>query len=605
MTELMYQRFFNYSDEILCIADFDGNIVNINDTFCRMIGFSKDELLSRKFIELIHPDDTEKTINEMKRQLHGKSTEGFENRYIDVDGNARLFSWKAHPNTEERLIYAIARDVTEERRNMSRYIQLHQAITDNVIYARTNSQGVITEVNDKFCDISGYDRTELLGKTHHIVNSGEHPKEFFVKMWQTISSGKTWIGPITNRRKTGELYYVKSIISPMFDMNGNIDAYMAIRFDITDRIEYQHELQKILQILNETSAIAKIGGWELNVETSRLSWTDETFKILGVTKQNNQTPILADGLELFTSLHKPIIDNAVSRAIEFGEPYALELQAQSSNGDLKWIFTNGQAHYENGKVVRLSGTIQDIHDKKITELKYNQERQKSIQNAKFAALGELAASIAHEINNPLGIISGYTELLKFQNDLKGEEKLDHILKSCERITHIVKNLKRFSRSEDMPVKSKINLTEIVKESISLTLPKMKRSLVSYSEELLEKAFINGNDIEIEQVVINLINNAIDAIQDNGERWIKISITDQQSHFMLQVVDSGNGITKPLQIKIFEPFFTTKDVNSGTGLGLSVVKGIVEDHNGTIEIDNKNPNTCFNVTFPKYQEVHNA
>lgn len=594
----MYQRFFNYSNEVLCISDFDGNIVDINDTFCRLLGFSKVELSSRKFLELIHPDDMQKTLDEMNSLLNGNTTESFENRYLDAHGHVYWFSWKAYPNLEERNIYAVGRDITEERLSMSRYAQLYETITKNVIYARTNKQGVITEVNEKFCDISGFERTELIGKTHQIVNSGEHSKDFFVDMWRTISSGNTWNGAIINKRKTGELYVVESIISPMRNMNGDIDSYMAIRFDITDRIEYKNQSQKILNILNETSAIAKIGGWELEVDTGHLSWTDETFKILGVPKTENQTPVLPEGLQLFIDEHKPIIDNAVARAIEHGEPYALELKSQSPSGETKWIFTNGHAHYEDGKITKISGTIQDIHDKKITEVKYNQERQKSIQNAKFAALGELAASIAHEINNPLGIISGYTELLQLQDELSSDPKLDKILKSCERIAYIVKNLKRFSRSDDIPIKSPINLTDIVEEAVSLAAPKMKRDLISYSEDLVRNAVILGNNIEIEQIVINLINNAIDAIHSSEERWINIRIVELGEYFKLEIKDSGYGIPRQVQEKMFEPFFTTKDANKGTGLGLSVVRGIIEDHNGTIDLDNTQPNTCFCITFPK-------
>lgn len=592
----MFERFFNYAGELFCIADFDGRFIEVNDAFVNLLGYSKEELTTKKFLDFIHPDDLDATLLEMKNNISGDETNGFENRYIDIQGNRHVLNWRAYPDVKSGVIYAIARDVTAERAANNNFQQLEKALRDNIIFAKTDIKGRIKEVNDKFCEISGYERSELIGKTHKVVNSGEHDKSFFNNMWKTISSGKVWTGAITNRNKEGNLYFVESIIAPIYKPDGEIDSYIAIRFDITERIEYKAESAKILNILNETGRIAKVGGWELEVETGILSWTDETFKILGVEKKESQSPVLPEGLELFTDEYKPIIDEAVARGITHGESYALELQALTPQGDVKWIFTDGKPNYKDGKIVTLSGTIQDIHDKKITELKYNKERQKSIQSSKFAALGELSASIAHEINNPLGIISGYAELLKYKGDGSNDDQLDAILKSTERISYIVKNLKRFSRTDGVPTKQKVELIGLIEEALSLVTPKIKRSLIKFNTELTDTAEIWGNEVEIEQVIINLINNSIDAVSLQENSWVKLSAFKSKDCVELTFEDSGEGIPEHIQLKMFEPFFTTKDVNKGTGLGLSVVKGIIDEHNATIEVDNSLSNTCIRVKF---------
>jgi PAS domain S-box-containing protein len=594
----MFERFFHYSNELLCIASLEGRFLYINDAFVKLLGYSKEELLSRKFLDFIHPDDIDKTLDEVKGLSQGVTTVNFENRYLDVNGVTKVLSWKSTIDEYTGWIFAVARDITAEKNAVSNYFQLYSAITNNVIFAKTNNKGVITEVNEKFCNISGYSEKELLGKTHKVVNSGVHDKSFFKDMWQTISSGKVWTGAITNRRKNGSLYFVESVIAPIVDINGRIESYMAIRSDITERVEYKEESLKTLSILNETSAIAKVGGWELDVETGVLSWTEETFKILGVEKKQGRSPILPEGLQLFVDEHKPIIDEAVKRAMEHGEPYSLELQAQTPKGEVKWIYTDGRANYVDGKIKTLSGTIQDIHEKKLAEIKYNQERQKSIMSSKFAALGELSASIAHEINNPLGIISGYTELLKYQGNLGEDEKLDAILKSCERISYIVKSLKRFSRSDETPKKSAINLTEIVKEALSLTSPRAKRNLTRIAFEEQGNFMIWGHDIEIEQVVINLINNAIDAVSEREERSIALNVSAESEKVVFTIRDSGGGVPDEVLVKMFEPFYTTKDINKGTGLGLSVVKGILDSHNATIEVVNTDTGALFTLTFDR-------
>ena len=121
---------------------------------------------------------------------------------------------------------------------------LMRALNNAAIITETNLQGVITYANDKFCDISGYRRQELLGSKHNIVNSGTHSDEFFCKMWQTISRGQVWFGEICNRKKTGELYWLQATILPIFDVNsGIIYKYVAIRFDVTERKKEEEALQ--------------------------------------------------------------------------------------------------------------------------------------------------------------------------------------------------------------------------------------------------------------------------------------------------------------------------------------------------------------------------
>lgn len=128
---------------------------------------------------------------------------------------------------------------------------LRYAIDEHAIVAITNLSGVITFINDKFCDISQYTRDELLGKTHQIVNSGHHPKSFFVKMWETIARGETWRGEVCNRAKDGSLYWVDTTIVPYVDSSGKVIQHIAIRTDITGRKQTEHELIQANRELEE------------------------------------------------------------------------------------------------------------------------------------------------------------------------------------------------------------------------------------------------------------------------------------------------------------------------------------------------------------------
>ena len=596
----MFERLFHISVDIQCVASTDGYLKIVNPAFTKALGITAEKLLSTPFLDLIHIDDYDKTAKAIKILDLGESISNFENRFKHSDGSYRLFAWFFSVDIETGLIFGSARDVTDSKYTKNKLNQIHRSLNAQSIVAVTDSDGTITEVNDAFCNISGFGRAELIGQNHRILNSGVHPKSFWEEMWMTISSGKTWSGLIENKAKNGDNYFVFSIISPLFDNQGKVESFLAIRHDMTDMIKLKSTLAHTIETLNQTSSIAKVGGWELDIESGELTWTDETFKILDVEKKSDSHPILPEGLELFTPEGKHIVENAVQRAIEFGESYSLEVQAQTAKGKVFWVYTNGEPIYVDGKIVKLSGTIQDINFRKEIEINYELERVKSIQQSKLASLGELSAGIAHEINNPLAIIMGNLGIIKqFINDPeKIEERVFKISKSCDRINQIVKNLKKFSRASDEAKHETIVFQNVVEEAISLAEFKAKEFQTPITLVSNSNCSILCNEIELEQVIINLINNAIDATKDLKDRWVKVSIEESSEFVELRIWDSGRGIPLDVQEKIFDPFFTSKEVGEGTGLGLSITKGIVENHNGTIEIDNDSLNTCFLLKFKK-------
>ena len=228
----------------------------------------------------------------------------------------------------------------------------------------------------------------------------------------------------------------------------------------------------------------------------------------------------------------------------------------------------------------------------------------NIQNSKLVALGEMSAGIAHEINNPLSIISGTLGLItKFANDPeKLAQKIENIQKACNRITKIVGGLKKFSRTSEKNNYSNYSLYEIVKESLVLTDVKSKQDNTHVSCDLNSDGQIFCDQIEIEQVLINMINNAIDAVKTLPVKWVKVELFDTADSLILRIIDSGSGIPENVRSKLFDPFFTTKKVGEGTGLGLSITKGILDDHKATIRVVAHSPNTCFEIRFPKVEEL---
>lgn len=266
--------------------------------------------------------------------------------------------------------------------------------------------------------------------------------------------------------------------------------------------------------------------------------------------------------------------------------------------------------HKSGQVVwaRLSvSLVRNQNDKPlyfISQIENISERiraeEKLVHSSKLASLGEMSVGIAHEISNPLTIISGLVDLLhKSVNDPeKFSSKINSIQKAIGRINKIVNGLRKYSRVSEMNQFTKHSISDIVRESILLTEGKSKRNDVSVTFNLKTESLIDCDEVAIEQVIINLIDNAIDAAKGRDRRWVRIETFTEAESVGLRISDSGPRIPEMIQSKLFDPFFTTKPVGEGTGLGLSISKGILEDHGATISVLPNLPNTCFEVRFKK-------
>jgi len=352
------------------------------------------------------------------------------------------------------------------------------ALDQAAIVAATDSYGNITYINDKFCEVSGYSREELLGKTHKIINSGYHPKSFFVNLWQTISKGQVWRGEVCNRKKTGELYWVYTTIVPFFDEQQKINQYLSIRYEITD-------------------------------------------------------------------------------------------------------------------LKRAQQTILD-------------QQEKLVAASRLSAIGEMAAAITHEINNPLGVILGRVEMLKTilnEGHFETQELLtiaDTIEVTGQRIARIIRSMKTMSHhNQDQEPSSKVTVQSLIDDALDLCHFRFENHGIQIKKPSLgESMMIDCRSHQIVQVLVNLLNNAFDAIHQLPEKWVSLEVQAHGPNIDIAITDSGSGIPEKTRQKMFNPFFSTKNVQYGTGLGLSISLGILKKNGGSLEYDSKSPHTRFVITIPK-------
>lgn len=376
--------------------------------------------------------------------------------------------------------------------------------------------------------------------------------------------------------------------------NGKPKRFTGTHFDVTNQVKSEKSLE-------EAQKIAKIGSWSFDLRTKNQMWSSEHYKIFEIQQPQSQEKLY----ELYRERIHPDdiaeLDRLIERATKLGEGFVYNHRVWLDNGTrIKYVQGIGQVSLDlHGVPLVVAGTCQDITDKVIIENELELKRAETIQASKMATLGEMAAGVAHEINNPLAIIKG--NVLLFKNQVLEKEKFAKridIVNSCvDRIAKIVKGLSQFSRSSELGKHEPRQLSKIIEDAVFLSEVSTKRHDIELRVQDSRTFQISCNEVEIEQVLVNLIKNSVDAIKNLEQKWISITSGCENGAIFLRVMDSGKGIAPDIEEKIFQPFFTTKVVGEGTGLGLSISKGILENHNASIQINRNFKNTCFEIKFP--------
>jgi signal transduction histidine kinase len=279
-----------------------------------------------------------------------------------------------------------------------------------------------------------------------------------------------------------------------------------------------------------------------------------------------------------------------------------EWKHSSSERDAIYLCTNNQLGAQSSISVLALTDITALRESERAIMEKNNQLQ---ENSHLINLGEMAAGIAHEINNPLGIIRGSVELIRADQTHSLEFLNKHLMtidRMIDRMASIIRSMRNLSRRAASKKIEIINIRQLLQDVHNLSLINLKNLEVNgrfIIDDLPTDSMVEGQAAQLSQVFLNLINNSAQAVSGKYDSWIELKAFVESDRYVFWITDSGKGIPLEHQSKIFMPFFTTKEVGKGTGIGLSLSKNIVEVHRGTLTLDTKCENTRFVIELPAY------
>ena len=464
------------------------------------------------------------------------------------------------------------------------------------IVSTTDTNGTILSANEKFCEVSGYSREELIGRNHNLIQSGFHTKEFYKDLWDTIAHGKIWHGTVCNRKKNGDEYWVESTIVPFLDEHGKPYKYVSARTDVT-------EVRQSEQRLKLGQTFANIGSWDWNILNNELYWSDLIWTLFGYDKAVTETTYD----NFIAAVHpddRQLVIDAVTNCVENGAEYNIEHRVVWQDGSVHWLHESGDVvRNTKGEPLHMLGVVQYINDRKQAELDLVEAREEA-EDANRAK-SQFLSSMSHELRTPMNAILGFSQLLIMEADPplsdSQSESVEEIQSAGTHLLELINEVLDLSKIESGHIDLSIGdvvLGEVIAEAIMIISPLADNRGIDIEihhngeeitfEQLYEENYTARADkTRLKQVLINLLSNAVKYNSENGK--IIISCEEINNSCCINVTDTGAGLNAEQQKLLFKPFERI-DVDhtdiEGTGIGLVITKNIIEIMGGSIGVQSE-------------------
>lgn len=481
----------------------------------------------------------------------------------------------------------------------------------------TSGQCIV--VNEAITNIIGATKEQLLAQNFHEIPS-----------WKDCGMYELAKTTLKNHESTrGEFRLVTTFGKrPLLDVNFTTveqenKTYLVVTVsDITERKELEAALLRSKETHSKVEEIVHIGNWDWDILTGDLFWTDEIFRIFGYQPQEFAATYDAFLNTIHPDDRQSVIDAVNASVADENTPYSIEHRLIQPDGSIRTVHEQGKVYRnDEGKPVRMIGTVHDITERKATEKelelhrkhleKLVEERTQELRNTqdelvrkeRLATLGNLTATVSHELRNPLGAIKPSLYVVKKKIDTSDEKlknAIQRIDRNITRCDHIIDELLDYTRINNLDLVAE-NLDswlfDLVKEhplheGIKLSCnPGLNNTEIAFDHERLRRAIINIMDNGIQSM---LDASGVNPIKDDSSLEIKTRLANNRIEIIIS--DMGTGIAEDIQARIFEPLFSTKGF--GVGLGMPVVKQIMQQHNGGIEIDSSKHGTRITLWLPR-------
>ena len=470
----------------------------------------------------------------------------------------------------------------------------------------TDAKGRIEYVNRKFTTITGYSAAEVIGKNPRILKSGELSELIYKNMWKTIVSGGTWSGEFHNRKKDGELFWEWADISPLVNDSGKITHFVGVKEDITERKKVAEALRESELRFRQLAETIEDVFWMTDPTLSKFLYVSPAYeRVWGRSRES----LLANPNGWLEAVHpedRERITEAVKTALTT-EKFSEQFRILQPDGVLRWVHNKAfVVRDDKENIGRIVGVARDI-----TESRKLEEQLRQAQ--KMEAIGQLAGGVAHDFNNVLSVIQLQIGMFKMDN---AQSPLHvafatELAKTVGRAATLTRQLLTVSRQQILHM-ADLDMNVVVESVLQMLQRILGEHIQVECHYHPEPLLVRADQGMLDQILLNLTVNARDAMPNGGHLTIgttavELGATEAAqmaqaragSFVRLCVADSGAGMAPEILSKIFEPFFTTKEVGKGTGLGLATVFGIVQQHNGWINVTSEvGRGTTFCIYLPR-------
>ena len=623
----MFENIINGVSMLITYMDTEERYVFVNRAYAQWYGVNPEQLIGKRVADILKPDVYVRASHNIKKVLSGQPV-SYENKVIDKDRRERFVRVNYEPHFiggQVKGFYTSIVDITEIRNTEKALRESENRYHDLVKYAPAGifeidvDTNCFVSVNDVICEYLGFTRNELL-QINIFDLLTEESQKLMIQRRDKLVAGEQ----ISNKAeysiktKSGEPIWILQHSRYIYN-EGKVKGVTGIIHDITEKKQSEEALRTSEERFKSIVSTSQEWIWAIDNKGRHTFSNPACEKILGYLPEE------IVGYELEHLIHEedlPLVRELLSRSARQKKGW--------SNFVIRWKHRNGTFRYLESNAVPIfdsTGNLKGFQgsDRDITERKRAEEYQKSIQERlkraeKMEVLGRMAGKVAHDLNNVLGAMTGYSELLLMDlpEGQQARTYAEKIMQSTQRAAAIIQDLLTLARRGVMAAEV-INLNTVIAgflKSPVFEMMKEHHPRVSFRTDCEEKLLnIKVSPVHLEKMLMNLLSNAADAIPNTGEvsirtqnRYLEREVNGydevrEGDYVVLTVSDTGTGIPAENLDKIFEPFYTNKSMGrSGTGLGLSIVWGTVKDHDGHIDVQSKvGEGTTFTLYFPMTRE----